>query len=176
MGAKTIEDLLAKEAIRDLVLSYSRGVDRQDVALLRDLYTEDATDTHGTTFDGPAEAYCDFLEKSFPYMRYSGHHVCNHLIEVSGDTAEGEVYCIALHLLPDGSGGYLEDLLTVRYIDNYRRCEDGRWRFAKRTVTYDFNVRRPVGEDSIKDLPERGKDPSYSQLVSHLFQPGRRAD
>jgi len=52
--------LIAKEAIRELVLLYSRSIDRKDVALLRTLYTKDATDTHGDTYDGSAEGYCTF--------------------------------------------------------------------------------------------------------------------
>ena len=97
--------LIAKEEIRELVLLYSRGVDRKDGALLRALYTRDATDTHGDTFDGAAEDYVQFLERAFPYMRYSGHHVCNHLIYVDGDEGEGEVCAIAYHIIPDGKDG-----------------------------------------------------------------------
>ena len=84
-------ELLDKEAIRDLVLLYSRAIDRKDVDLLRDLYTDDATDSHGDSFDGPANKYCDFIAASLPYMTYSGHHGCNHLIAVDGDEASGEV-------------------------------------------------------------------------------------
>src|SRR3546814_12043908 len=101
-----LETLLAKDAIRELALLYSRGVDRQDGALLRTLYTSDATDTHGDTFDGPAEQYVDFLERSFPYLRYSGHHVCNHLIRVEGDTCEDAVSALAVHVIPDGNVGW----------------------------------------------------------------------
>src|SRR3546814_13552855 len=109
-----LETLLAKDAIRELALLYSRGVDRKDGALLRTLYTSDATDTHGDTFDGPAEQYVDFLERSFPYMRYSGHHVCNHLISVAGDTGESAVYALAFHVIPHGTGGRQEDLQARR--------------------------------------------------------------
>ena len=77
---KALQQLIDKDAIRDLVLCYSRAIDRKDVELLRDLYTEDATDTHGTSFDGPADKYCDFIAASLPYMNYSGHHACNHMV------------------------------------------------------------------------------------------------
>ncbi|MBP9034599.1 MAG: nuclear transport factor 2 family protein [Pseudomonadales bacterium] len=164
--------LLAKEEIRELVLLYSRGVDRRDGALLRTLYTSDATDTHGDTFDGPAEAYVRFLERAFPHMRYSGHHVCNHLVCVDGDEGEGEVYAIAYHVIPDGQGGWTEDLMCARYIDRYRK-EDGRWRFAKRVVSYDMRSQRPVA------APETGAaqsaDPSFTVLKSRLFARGDRA-
>ena len=137
MTQDALATLVAKDQIRELVLLYSRGVDRKDAALLRTLYTKDATDTHGDTFNGSAEEYCVFLERSMPYMPYSGHHVCNHLISVDGDTGEGEVYALAYHLIPDRKGGWLEDLRMVRYIDHYRKEQDGRWRFAKRVGLLD---------------------------------------
>ncbi len=168
-----LETLLAKEAIRELVLLYSRGVDRKDVALLRDLYTADATDTHGDSFDGPAQAYCDFLERSMPYMRYSGHHVCNHLISVDGDTGEGEVYALAYHVIPDGAGGWQEDMMAVRYIDRYARGADGKWRFAKRVVTYDMRARRPYTQ-AIDAAGELTADPSYSEVMNRVFARGKR--
>src|SRR5580700_2950685 len=99
--AAALATLIAKDEIRELGMLYSRGVDRKDAALLRTLYTKDATDTHGDTFDGTAEAFVQFLERAFPHMRYSGHHICNHLISVNGREGEAEVYAIAWHVIPD---------------------------------------------------------------------------
>lgn len=179
MSDSTLATLLAKEEIRELGMLYSRGVDRKDAALLRSLYTQDATDTHGGTFDGSAEDYVTFLERSFPYMRYSGHHICNHLITVEGDKGEGEIYAYAFHIIPDGKGGWLEDLRLVRYIDHYRK-EDGRWRFAKRLVTYDYASKRPAQMpegDSLTvplDPATYPRDASYGALARRLFARGPR--
>lgn len=174
VGTRTdaLQVLLDKEAIRDLVLLYSRAIDRQDIELLRDLYTEDATDTHGDSFDGSAEDYCAFIARAFPHMPYSGHHVCNHLIAVDGDVASGEVYALAFHLVPARDGSREEDFMAVRYIDNYRRCEDGRWRFSRRVVTYDFKLRRPFDGGGLLGLAER--DPSYAECRLPLFRRGAR--
>ena len=90
-----IETLIAKEEIRELAQLYSRGVDRQDFALIRSLYTDDATDSHGAYYDGPVDGYVAFLEASLPHMHIGNHFVCNHLVSVDGDTGEGEVYAIA---------------------------------------------------------------------------------
>ncbi len=165
-----IDILIEKEAIRELVLKYSRGVDRQDMALLRDLYTDDATDTHGDTFDGSADDYVAFLARSLPYIKYSGHHVCNHMVSVDGSEGEGEVYAIAIHVFPDGQGGYIEDLMCVRYIDRYRKEADGQWRFAKRLVTYDYRARKPVDVSSVSGLPSPDQEPSYQMLQHALFK------
>lgn len=167
-----MDTLIAKEAIRELAMLYSRGVDRQDIPLLRDLYTPDATDTHGDTFDGPADAYCDFLEQSMPHVAVSAHNICNHLIAVDGDQGEGEVYAIAWHLIPDRAGGLVHDVRLVRYIDRYRRCADGRWRFAKRVVSYDAKLALPVQDHSPAPAPPN--DPSYAELAGRLFARGPR--
>lgn len=173
-NAAALQELIDKEAIRELVLCYSRAVDRKDVELLRDLYTEDATDSHGDSFDGSASGYCDFIAKSLPYMPYSGHHVCNHMISVMGDEGNGEVYALAYHIIPDMTGGDAreEDFMAVRYIDNYRRCSDGKWRFSKRVVTYDLKIRRPFTGGGLLGLGE--KDPSYEVCKQPLFQRGPR--
>jgi hypothetical protein len=171
---KALETLIAKDAIRELALLYSRSIDRKDMALLRTLYTSEATDTHGDTYDGPAEGYYAFIERSLPHLRYSGHHICNHLISVDGDEGEGEVYAVCYHVFPDGKGGWIEDLLCARYIDRYRR-EQGRWRFAKRVVRYDYNTRRPAQvADGV--IPDAAGDASYATLSSRLFARGGRDD
>ena len=171
---QAFQQMLDKDAIRELVQLYSRAIDRKDVALLRDLYTEDATDRHGDTFDGTADAYCDFIEASLPYMTYSGHHVCQHMIAVDGDAASGEVYALAFHVIPDrdNPGAQIEDFMCVRYIDTYRRCADGKWRFAKRVVTYDMKLQRPFDGGGLMALGE--KDPSYEVCTQRLFQRGAR--
>lgn len=166
-----LQILIDKDAIRDLVLTYSRAIDRQDVALLRDLYTEEATDTHGDSFDGSAADYCAFIEAALPHMPYSGHHVCNHLIGVDGDAASGEVYALAYHVIPTRDGSREEDFMAVRYLDNYRRCADGKWRFSKRVVTYDLKIRRPF-TGGLLGLGDQ--DPSYAVCTQRAFQRGAR--
>lgn len=168
-GPQALATLIAKDEIRDLALLYSRGVDRQDFALLRTLYTSDGTDDHGIWFKGHASDYVDWLEQSLPHLAYSGHHVCNHLISVEGDEGEGEVYAIAYHVAPDGAGGHIEDLMLVRYCDRYR-VEDGRWRFAARSVSFDLRNTRSVVHDAMPAGP--AADLSYGVLGHRLFQRG----
>jgi hypothetical protein len=172
-GRSPLETLLAKDEIRELVLLYSRGVDRNDIALLRSLYTSDATDHHGAAFSGTADEYIQFLERSLPHIHVSGHYVCNHLISVDGDRGEGEVYALAYHIIPDSKGGMVEDLCCVRYVDRYRR-ENGRWRFAARVVSFDMRSVRPVAKPE-RAAPSWSEDPSVTVLGSRLFARGERA-
>jgi hypothetical protein len=173
MSTSDLDTLLAKEAIRELVLLYSRGVDRKDIDLLKTLYAKDATDDHGAHFKGSADAYIDFLARSLPALLAGGHFVCNHLISVNDATAEGEVYALAYHVFPDGKGGTVQDVAGVRYIDSYRK-EDGRWLFADRVVRFDFRDVKPVTVPA-GPAPIPTDDPSYTNLVTRLFARGARA-
>lgn len=171
--ADALATLVAKDEIRELALLYSRAVDRQDFTLLRTLYTHDATDRHGDSFDGTAEAFCAYLEERMPRMPYTGHHVCNHLITLDGDRGEGEVYALAFHIVPDGKGGWAEMLMAVRYHDAYRR-DDGRWKFARRDCSYDMEITRPVPLQG-ELTHSLGQDRSYAVLASRIFARGARA-
>jgi hypothetical protein len=165
--------LIAKDEIRDLAMLYSRGIDRKDLDLLATLYTADGVDAHGPYYRGSAEGFLRFLAESLPHFPYSGHHICNHLISVSGDEGVGEVYVVAYHITPDGKGGFVEDIQNVRYLDRYRK-ERGRWKFAARDVVFDMQTVRPY---AMPDTPPRigADDESYAILKDRLFARGPRA-
>ena len=169
---RALATLIAKDEIRELAMLYSRGVDRKDAELLKTLYTKDATDNHGKHFTGNAADYIKFLEKSFPHMPMSGHFICNHLIAVDGDEAQGELYALAYHILPDGNAGVAKDFMGVRYIDHYRR-ENSRWLFASRVVSFDIRtVDAMPAPASAPGAPDQ--DPSYTDLGMRLFARGAR--
>ena len=110
-----------------------------------------------------------FVTNGLPNMKYAGHHACNHMISVDGYQGYGEVYAIAYHVVPaaDGSGNLDQDFMAVRYIDNYRRCADGKWRFSKRVVTYDLRGRQPFTGSGL--LGQGANDPSYEVLKTRFF-------
>lgn len=164
--------MMDKEAIRELALLYCRGVDRKDYALLRTLYTKDGTDTHGRHFDGPADEYVDFLEQALQTARIGAHYLCNHLIEVDGDQAQGEVYALGFHQMPDEAGKMHEEFVGVRYLDHYRK-ENGQWRFASRNVMFDLESIKPITSTAPVPVPE--DDSSYHDLTARAFNRGERA-
>jgi len=168
-------ELLAKQAIAELVWTYSRAVDRHDFALLRTLYTDDGTDDHGGIYSGSATGFVDWLEQAMAEVATS-HAVHNHLISVSGDTAEGEAYVTAYNRIPDGQGGWKEFIQGLRYIDSYRKT-GGRWQFAARTVIVDWAQHRPALWDFTHPLLKGKKpavggagDASYGLLTSARFR------
>lgn len=164
--------LIAKDEIRELAQLYSRAIDRRDTALLRSLFTTDGTASLGSAFQGTADELVAMLDQAMPYMRYTGHHVCNHLVSVNGDHAEGEVYALVYHILPDGKGGSVEDVTGVRYLDHYRR-EQARWRFTRRTGVFDWKRVTPIPTPE-GDIPEPATDSSYAALTARLFLRGPR--
>ena len=126
-----VSRLLAKDAIRDLVLQYSVAVADRDLELMVSLFTKDAD--FGSWGKGP-EALKNLMGSTMGDMELGIILVTNHLIEfVDDDLAGGEVWakCFA----QSSSEGYYEQL--VKYVDVYRRITDlpkGRemWKFEKR--------------------------------------------
>ncbi len=174
--ADTLETLIAKEAIRELVFAYSRAVDRGDNDLLESLYHPDARDEHGINPSGTAEEF-------FQIMRRGGrssvlqHAITNHYIKVDGDRAEGEVYLIAYHTIDADTDAPKAFILGARYLDRYER-RAGSWKFAHRLVVADWVEHRAA--ESVAAAPEiagmlpgrRGPDdPSYGYFK--LFPRGR---
>ena len=164
--------LVAKDEIRELALLYSRAADRRDIALMRSLYTDDATDNHGDLFSGTADEFAAFIEANMSGMSYTGHHICNHLISIDGDDeAHGEAYALAYHVVLGEDGAVGELVMAVRYLDHYRRVDE-RWRFAKRHVMFDYQTYRPIEWAGQAPIP--GRDPSYTMLTGALFAAGPR--
>ena len=172
-----MQSLIDKDAIRDLVLRYSRSVDRQDFALLRSLYTPDAMeDNPGGGYAGPAEGYVQWLEGVMPRLGITTHAVQNHLIVIENETrAQGEVYVTAYHTLPAEGGGWADLVHGMRYLDHYEKRGD-RWLFARRTVAVDWKQMAP--SSWTKDQPDDtgclfgthdAADPSYAVLENPFF-------
>lgn len=138
----TVDTLLAKDEIRDLVLRYCRAIDRRDYAALPALYHEDATDDHSPMYQGSASGYLEWLPSMLETMTVTSHMVQNHLVIVDGDRAEGEVTMISYHLTRDESGQDVEIVIGGRYLDRYER-RDGSWRFSHRKIVMDWNQIQP---------------------------------
>jgi ketosteroid isomerase-like protein len=129
------ESLQDREAIREAMARYCRGIDRLDADLIKSAYHPDAFDDHGP-FKGKRD---DFVEWIIPFLRReyvrSSHHLTTQSIEVQGDVAHAETYAIVVE--EKQAGDDIHQLIAnSRYIDRFEK-RDGDWRIAHRVVVTD---------------------------------------
>jgi ketosteroid isomerase-like protein len=139
--ALATQQLLDREAIRECIFRYCRGIDRQDEKALRSAYWPDASDMHGP-FNGSATAFIDYALARLRSSDRSVHHVTNMSVTLAGTQAAAETYWLALQREPDAAGTLKEVFMSGRYIDRFEKRGD-EWRIAARTVMYDWM--RPLG-------------------------------
>lgn len=161
-----VEQAVAKQALHDLVVTYARGVDRADAALLASVFHPDAEVVTGV-IDGRAPDYArDICAMVRENLKSTFHSMANEYFEVSGDRAVGETYVVA-HMISTGDAPQ-ETLTGGRYLDRFER-RDGQWRIAHRTFVHDWNMTQPVTEETVgmyEQLPTRGgyapNDPGWA--------------
>lgn len=126
----------SKEAIRDCLHRYCRGIDRADAAALRSAYWPDAIDDH-VLFNGNAYEFIDWCVPLLAQVEHSQHLLGNILIELDGDTARVETYYHAYERRRRASGLPYEMYVGGRYLDRFER-RDGEWRILHRHVMWDW--------------------------------------
>jgi hypothetical protein len=156
-----LQRLLDESEIRALSATYARGLDRQDQALVRCVFADDATTHYGTFTGGPNEM-------SSMAMRALGEHTdTQHLLgqinisfEVAepdgvGDTkparASGEVYFQAYHRAPI-DGVARDRFICGRYVDRYAK-RNGAWLMTHRTEVVDWTRTEDVTDDYFTKRP-----------------------
>tara|TARA_R110002049_G_scaffold156512_12_gene321572 strand:+ start:3073 stop:3588 length:516 start_codon:yes stop_codon:yes gene_type:complete len=167
--SNTIESLIAKQDITELIYRYMRGLDRWDDDLLRSLFTDDAWCEYGF-MNGPANAFIDFALGALSKHTANQHMVGNILLEIEGDEAFGEVYFNAYHKVKTDNG--VEDLIIAgRYLDRYEQ-RDGVWKFAYRSEVVDWSHSRPSNDTYFELAPDsligkRGDDAVYDRAARY---------
>jgi hypothetical protein len=147
MDERRLTELLDREAIRDCLYRYCRGIDRADEATLRSAYWPDAEDCHGA-YDGPVEGFFQWVLAVFKTGARNIHQISNILIEFKGDSqAVVESYFNALQRGTDRKGTVRQYLLAGRYCDRMEK-RDGQWRVARRIVVFDWVEEQPAPEQS----------------------------
>lgn len=144
MNEKRLAEFVDKAELAELVARYARAIDRRDMALLRSCYHPDAIDNHGVLFSGSIDAYIAWQPTIMAQFENSAHYIVNSIFEVNGDEAEGEVYFVGVHRIMSPEPKH--ERIGGRYLDRYRRGEDGRWRFAQRDLVWDWYETRDVSE------------------------------
>lgn len=171
-----LQEMLDEHALTKLVHAYCRAVDRGDIDALRDLYHHDAVDAHGAFSTGSVEGFFEQLTASRPYLRAMQHHITTVNFAVEGNSAEGEIYNIAVHTLA-GKERDVDLVIGGRYLDKYEK-RDGTWKLLERTIVTDWarvsdpsamDMSHPITKDTLKGALDEA-DPSY-QFFSLLVGP-----
>jgi len=147
----TVDELLAKQEIADLVARYMRGLDRLDKELLRSTFHDDATTDYGFFQGGPD----DFVAMAHTALQdhLANHHMIGQtIIDVEGDVAFGEIYFQAFHRIV--TEGVERDLfISGRYVDRYEK-RDGHWKIAFRSEVNDWARNDPATDDYFAATPD----------------------
>jgi hypothetical protein len=144
-----LQRLLDKEAIREASLKYTRGIDRHDDDIMRQVYHPDARDDHGE-YIGDAEGLMHYANSIHSdNWRVHHHFVSNMTIELDGDVAHCETYFFVT--LARHRGG--TDVGAGRYLDRFER-RAGNWAVADRICMVECS------KDALHSSPEahRGWD------------------
>lgn len=143
--SQILAELADREAIRECLYRYSRGVDRLDADMVRSAYWPDCTDNH-MGFCGNAE---EFIAWSFPIMGsmdQSQHFIANTLIAIHGDKADVESYFYGFHRINTPEGAKNDVIGAGRYLDKLeKRGEE--WRIMTRYVVTDWFRHYPDSAD-----------------------------
>lgn len=171
-----LTQLLDREAIRDCIYRYCRGIDRADEQALRSSYWPDATDRHGP-YSGPVEGFFEWALEVFKSDARNIHQVSNILIEFNGEaTAAVESYFSALQRGRGKDGVVRQFMLAGRYCDLFEK-RGGDWRVAQRVVVYDWVEEQevPQGSEEIRFGPRQPIGAKFPDDVVYQFADRRNA-
>lgn len=135
-------------ALLDLSYAYARSADRIDAERLGALFVDDgvlrivARNAQGTPIERAGRAEIVGAIKRLDRYDTTFHMVGNHYFDIDGDSATGEVYCIAHHVHGD-EGAKRDHVMMIRYHDHYRREAAG-WRIVTRELHVDWTEERAV--------------------------------
>ena len=146
--ALSVDDLLAREEIGDVIRRLARGTDRLDEQLMASCYHPDGFDDHNA-FRGSGSEFARWVVTTLPHFVSTMHFIGPPLIRLDGETAQVDTYCVAHHLTET-----TDMILGLRYVDRFER-RAGMWLIAKRvcafdwtyTVAIDATTRWPFAED-----------------------------
>lgn len=163
--------------IHQQVLRYCHSVDRRDWAGVRSVYAPDGWDHH-TGFDGHADDYVAWLQKSLPHLDGSQHLVANHWCHLFGDAAVSETYGQAVHWGTPRDAARLNFTSGFRYVDHWVRTTDG-WKVQERWAVREWqrdDSGRISGTTSHHVDPQRPQaDDPFAVLLTR-FTSGSRPD
>ena len=137
----TVQDLLDRAAIHDVLLRYAQSVDRRDPVLMAACFTPDAHADYGY-FAGDPPTFIDAIIKGVSRYASTMHFLGNQLVELAGDKASVETYAVA-YMRRDDAGTTWDLVQGLRYLDGCER-RGGEWFIHRRVLKVEWE-RRDVG-------------------------------
>ena len=137
--------------IRTLVDSYARYADRREPAAHAALFTETGRLAiyEGEPGGEPPRSELigrPALAKAFAKLdRFdvTSHFIGQHTVELDGDRATGETYCLAHHVDTNAVGEKSLTVMSIRYLDRFVRSDEG-WLIDERVLAVDYTEVRPL--------------------------------
>jgi hypothetical protein len=157
--------LLDKEAIRECVHNYARGIDRHDEEILRSVFHADAIDNHGDVVLGRDEFATWANEWHTKVTAHHMHSISTHFSDVQGNEAHAVTYVLFTLCRKDGTTVHVGG---GRYVDRLLRRGD-EWRVILRRLIIDWrmNARSATAHARLAGHPHGSwerTDPSYAHL------------
>jgi hypothetical protein len=145
----TLEILIDREAIRDVITRVARGEDRRNEGLLRSAFWPEATIDFGV-MQGDFETYLSWCVPGSPDIPVTQHMLGQCMISLRGDTARSETYVTSYHRVKAGDEER-DSAMGGRYLDVLEK-RDGEWRIASRVMLYDWDRDLGVAVDWSRGL------------------------
>jgi hypothetical protein len=135
----TVEQLLAREEITDVIKRLARGTDRLDEQAMASCYHPDGFDDHNS-FRGSGTEFAKWVCEVLPHFDATMHFIgppSIRLDEANPALAQCDTYCTAHHVSADS-----DMILGLRYVDRFEK-RDGQWLIAKRVCAFDWTYTVP---------------------------------
>ena len=132
---QALNDLQARESLRDCIARVARGEDRRDAALISACFWPDARCDFGI-FSGDFGEYLAWVVPGSPAIRVTQHVLGQSLIELQHDAALVETHVTAYHRVDTGAEDR-DAMIGGRYLDRLEKRKT-EWRIARRTMLYDW--------------------------------------
>jgi len=142
----TLDELVARQEITDVVKRLARGTDRLDEEAMAACYHPDGFDDHNA-FRGSGTEFARWVCEVLPHFVATHHFVADPYIRIEGDTAQVDTYCEAHHVGTDS-----DLIIGLRYVDRFER-RDGTWRIARRVCAFDWTYTVPFDPAAKMDFP-----------------------
>lgn len=131
-----LDSLHIRLALQDLNNEFGYLLDHNDIDRLVDLFTDDAVYTHGIRRSkGRAEIRAVFESRTAAGPRTSRHLATGLILQIESESAaRGSSVCLTFAV--DGIPPITPatPFLVADFVDQYRLCADGRWRFLAREI------------------------------------------